>query len=141
MRILVQTDKMAVSLTLNTTSAGHQTTYEVDGDLYLKGAVIYIRYPESNQEMGNTFSTVKIKPDAIKVMRKGDIESEQRFMLGRLLDGYYQLGNRRMNMQQNTLRMERKLVDGLGTIHWTYQLWLEGQSTEEITVYLQVRRK
>ncbi len=116
-----------------------------DGEMIERGKHLYIRYPEQDPNMGQTMTTVKVdvsyqvdKP-SIKVLRHGDIQSEQTFDLNQRWAGFYVSPHLRMELVTQTHDINIELEDGLGTIHWSYDLYVGEQNMGTYQLKLEIQ--
>jgi uncharacterized beta-barrel protein YwiB (DUF1934 family) len=97
------------------------------GDLYLKGDHAYIRYEESAAELGKTITLLKVEPGQIRIIRQGDVESEQTFAPGEKRIGFYKTIQGRLELEMHTQELAANIVLGLGSVIWSYDLYVQGE--------------
>lgn len=101
-------------------------TQNVDGDLYHKGSHYYLRYIEEASEMKGTTTLIKLGQESIRIIRQGSLRSEQTFVNGQRLNGYYDTPQGKLDMETLTESLTINLHDGLGTAEWSYVLFVMG---------------
>lgn len=76
-----------VHIRLHSRYEGEDVLQEMQGEAVLKGSVLYVRYeePQVGPEGGTTRTTLKLGGQSIKIIRHGEVESEQTFELNRKL--------------------------------------------------------
>src|SRR4051794_37152652 len=79
-----------------------QIIQKADGDLYPKGAHYYLRYNEPGPEMAGTVTTIKLERESIRIIRQGSLRSEQNFVSGQRLKGYYDTPEGRLELETVT---------------------------------------
>ncbi|NOU91999.1 DUF1934 family protein [Paenibacillus sp. LMG 31456] len=104
-------------------------TQNTDGDLYLKGNHYYLRYNEEAPEMKGTVTMIKLGQDSIRIIRQGSLRSEQTFISGQRVKGYYDTPQGKLDMETQTESLTINLVGGLGTAEWSYELYVMGDRT------------
>jgi uncharacterized beta-barrel protein YwiB (DUF1934 family) len=106
-------------------------------ELYVKGTHIYYRYNEVDENMGRTITTLKVEPQQIRILRHGDIQSEQTFVLQSSRAGFYQTPQGKLELAAFTHDLNINLIGQLGDIAWSYDLYV---SEEQVgTYYLTAR--
>ncbi|WP_036746751.1 DUF1934 domain-containing protein [Paenibacillus sp. UNC451MF] len=121
--------KTAVSVNIESYSEDQRVQQQVDGDLYQKGDHYYLRYEESDPEMSGTMTTIKLERERIRLLRSGNVRSELTFVQGQSCRGVYEMpqGTLQMHTLTNSLIME--LTGGLGTVDWSYDLYVLGEKS------------
>ncbi|MCL6458452.1 MAG: DUF1934 domain-containing protein [Gorillibacterium sp.] len=117
-------------VTLTVTSYTNEETIRLSylADRYVKGVNQYFRYIEdSNEGMGQTVTLLKVGPEEIRIIRHGDIESEQTFAVGELRPGFYQTKQGTLQLETRTSHVSVHLEEGIGTVEWTYEMQLAGE--------------
>lgn len=122
-------DGMDVELTIRSVSDGGTVVQKMQGVLYAREGKWFYRYREPESEMGRVVTLLRVEPDLIRLLRQGDIQSEQQFRLGRRLPGYYDMAHGRMELDADTREMRIELEDGLGIMEWAYDLYVSGEQT------------
>ncbi|MMZ59953.1 putative beta-barrel protein YwiB [compost metagenome] len=103
-----------------------QTVQEIKGEVIVRGSSVYIRYeePEKGPTGGITRTMVKITGNEIKIMRHGEIESEQTFQAGRKLPGFYHSPFTKFHLSTDTGKLDIALDGTFGRIVWEYDLYV-----------------
>lgn len=115
-----------------------KTEQQVRADLYVKGEHIYLRYPE--KDLGQTHTIVKIQKHQLKIIRQGEVVSEQSFIPGQTTSGYYETPQGRLVLETSTKGLEVDLFDGEGHITWSYDLFFAGQYAGAYQLELHIDR-
>jgi uncharacterized beta-barrel protein YwiB (DUF1934 family) len=116
------TEKRNVRLQITSRSEGHVIEQTFKAELYVKGDNCYYRYYETDENMGRTITTLKVEPQQIRIIRHGDIQSEQTFALQSHKSFYYQTPQGRLELTTYTHEINLSLTDQVGTISWSYDL-------------------
>lgn len=124
---MATTQKRRVRIRIESKQGEQQTLQLVEGDLYPKGDHLYIRYEEAESELGRTATLLKLEPGLIRIIRQGDVESEQSFVPGERRIGFYQTVQGRMELEMHTRDLTSDVQDGLGWVTWSYELWVQGE--------------
>lgn len=138
-------DKRTVSLRiLSRIDDGQEIAQTVQAEWKSIRSDIYLRYEEPPETMGNTRTTVKWSPaspsgaGALRVVRHGDMESEQTFRAGERLPGRYKTPYGQMLLETDTSQLQSSLADGQGRLSWSYELYVDGERTGEYRLTLEV---
>ncbi|WP_159065758.1 DUF1934 domain-containing protein [Gorillibacterium timonense] len=131
-------EKTSVMLTVINDSEDDHIRLTYRADRYTKGVNQYFRYQEQ-EDMGQTFTLLKIGPDEIRIVRQGDMESEQAFAVGEIRTGYYRTAQGLLSITTRTSSISVQLTEGLGTVFWDYELQLAGEAAGEYRVTLDIR--
>lgn len=134
-----------VKLHIESKSKEQHVQQAAEGESFSRGGHLYIRYPETDPSMGSTMTTVKININkeasqpVIKVLRHGNVQSEQTFELHKNWPGYYVTPYIRMDMMTFTQSIEHDISGGVGTIAWTYELNTGSESlgSYELKIHIQ----
>jgi uncharacterized beta-barrel protein YwiB (DUF1934 family) len=102
---------------------------KAEGDLYPKGSHYYLRYEEMDPEMKGTVTTIRLERDSIRIIRRGHLRSEQTFISGRRLHGYYDTAQGKIELETVTNTIFVDLIDGMGIVEWSYELYLMGEKS------------
>lgn len=131
-------DKKRVMLTVVNDSGEETIRLSYPADCYAKGTNQYYRYKEQ-EDMGNTSTLLKIGPDEIRIIRQGEMESEQAFAVGELRSGYYRTAQGMLSIATRTSRVSVQLIEGIGTVEWDYELQLAGEPAGNYRLALDIR--
>lgn len=103
-----------------------KTVQELKGEAIVRGSSVYIRYDETEAGPtgGATRAIVKISHGEIKIMRHGEVESEQTFQKGKKLPGFYRSPFTKFNLSTVTRTLDIRLDGPFGEIVWDYDLYV-----------------
>lgn len=103
-----------------------KTVQELKGEAMVRGGSVYIKYDETEKGPtgGTTRAIVKISSEKIKIMRHGEVESEQTFQKGRRLPGFYRSPFTKFNLSTDTRSLDIRLNGPFGEIVWDYDLYV-----------------
>jgi uncharacterized beta-barrel protein YwiB (DUF1934 family) len=132
------TEKRNVQLQITSKSEGQIIEQLFKAELYTKGDYCYYRYTETDENMGRTNTTLKVEPQQIRIIRHGDIQSEQTFALQRHKSFYYQTPQGRLELTTYTHEINVSLTDHVGIISWSYDLFVSDElsGTYSLTVVI-----
>jgi len=121
---------------------GEQTEHRYIGELYHKGAAIYVRYSELDDEgAGETRTLVKLTEQEIKVTRRGQVESEQLYVLHEQRRGFYRTDLGTLPVVTHTSELSLQRMDGVYTAAWTYSLHIAEESAGNFNLKLTIREE
>lgn len=116
-------EKRNVQLQITSSSDGQAIEQSFIAELYAKSGIFYYRYKETDVNMGSTQTTIRVDPQEIRIIRHGDVQSEQSFFLQRHRSFNYQTPQGRLELATFTHEINLNLEDQLGTISWSYDLY------------------
>jgi uncharacterized beta-barrel protein YwiB (DUF1934 family) len=116
-----------VQLQIISKSGDQHIEQNFQAELYVKGTHIYYRYNEVDENMGRTITTLKVEPQQIRIIRHGDIQSEQTFVPQSNRAGSYQTPQGTLELATFTHDISTNLTDQLGDISWSYDLLVSGE--------------
>lgn len=116
-----------VHLKITSESEGQFIEQAFKAELYVKGDHIYYRYNEIDENMGRTITTLKVEPQQIRIIRQGDIQSEQAFALRSHKSFFYQTPQGKLELSTYTHEINSCLTDQVGTISWSYDLYVSDE--------------
>ncbi|MDP5274668.1 DUF1934 domain-containing protein [Chengkuizengella axinellae] len=129
-----------VSMHIESISEEQQIIQNVIAEYFYKGDAVYYRYEEPDHNMGRITTTLKIKGNEIKVVRHGDIQSEQLFQLDSLQPGYYHTASGKMNISNKAKEIKIDLdPQGYGQISWSYELFLNDEHSGDFALKIQIQ--
>lgn len=144
--------KASVRIKLDSTADGEKQSRTLNGEWYCRNNGIYVKYAE-NDEAGSVRTIVSWKDGILKVVRRGDAESDQTFALGKRLPGYYANSQVRLNLDTETtlLRVVSDTIPGPVegepphpclplVLEWHYSLWAAEEQTGTFIVRLHAER-
>ncbi|MCR8636158.1 DUF1934 domain-containing protein [Paenibacillus radicis (ex Xue et al. 2023)] len=132
---------MKVHILIDSFIEDQHIAQNADGDLYLKGNHYYLRYNEEAPEMEGTVTIIKLGQDSIRILRQGSLRSEQTFIKGQRLNGYYDTPQGKLDMETLTESLAINLTGGLGTAEWSYELFVMGDRAGVYKLRLTVTAK
>lgn len=121
------TSKERVLIRIESMADGQKSLQSAEGDLYLKGGHAYIRYEESSADLGRTTTLLRMDPSQLKIIRQGDIQSEQTFVPGEKRTGFYQTAQGKLQLETHTHEWSVELNRGIGSVSWSYDLYMAGE--------------
>ncbi|MCS7464556.1 DUF1934 domain-containing protein [Paenibacillus doosanensis] len=121
--------KRPVKVSIESLMDGQSVRQQAEGDLYLKGGRYYLRYNEEDPEMKGTVTTMKLEETRIWIARSGSVRSEQTFVVGQRCRGSYETPQGSLELHTVTSSMSAELSEGLGTVEWSYELFVQGEPT------------
>jgi uncharacterized beta-barrel protein YwiB (DUF1934 family) len=121
------TDKQRVRIRIASKQGEQETLQVAQGDMYPKGKHFYIRYEDAESELGHTTTLLKLETGQMRIIRQGDVESEQSFVPGERSVGFYQTTQGRLELEMHTHGMSSDLNHGLGWVSWSYDLIVQGE--------------
>ena len=120
-------DKYPVQLQITSMNGDETIRQTVNGQRYTRGANQYFRYEENEPGMGATSTLLKVSPEEIRVIRQGDIESEQTFAVGETRPGFYRTPQGTLHLTTRAESVSVQLDNGIGSISWSYEMHLAGE--------------
>jgi uncharacterized beta-barrel protein YwiB (DUF1934 family) len=131
--------KQQVRLRIESRSGKEVIVQEALGLLYPKGDHFYIRYDEAEAEMGRTITMVKLENGQARIIRQGDVQSEQTFVPGEKRLGFYQTSQGKLTLEVHTHSYANDLQDGPGTAAWSYDLYVAGEHAGRYQIKLSIQ--
>jgi uncharacterized beta-barrel protein YwiB (DUF1934 family) len=130
------TEKRSVKLQITSRSDGQIIEQTFNAELFVKGDNCYYRYNETDENMGRTVTTLKVEPQQIRIIRHGDVQSEQSFALHSHKSFYYQTPQGRLELTTYTHEINVRLTNQVGRISWSYDLFVSDElsGTYSLTV-------
>lgn len=132
-------DKADVTLTIQSRSAGQEMKQTVPAVRYWKEGRLFLHYSETDAEMGRTTTLIRATPEEIRILRRGDVQSEQVFRLGQKSTGYYETPFGRMELETQTHKLSTDLQEVTGTLSWVYDLNVSGSHAGTFALTLEFR--
>lgn len=120
------TPKQQVRIRIESRSGEENVILQADGLLYPKGDHFYIRYEEEASEMGRTVTMMKLESGQARIIRQGDVQSEQTFVPNEKRVGFYQTAQGKLELEIHTYSYSHDLQNGIGTAAWNYDLYVAG---------------
>lgn len=130
-------------IVINSRQGDEASEQRIKGESLIKGSAVYIRYiePEPGPTGGTTRAMVKISKDELKIMRHGEVESEQTFQQGRRLPGFYRSPYTRFNLSTHTSSLESRLDGCYGVVTWEYDLLVHEEMTGHFVISLHIQEE
>lgn len=118
--------KSAAKIVVTSRQGADKSVQKLRGEIMVRGSSVYIRYeePEKGPTGGTTRTIVKITDGEIKIMRHGEVESEQTFQAGRKLPGFYHSPFTKFHLSTDTGKLDVSLDGTSGQIEWEYDLYV-----------------
>lgn len=134
-------DRKQVSIRLQSLHEGENTIQELPAEALIKGNVLYVRYtePALGPHQGETRAMLKLTEDELKLIRHGEVESEQAFKLGQRLPGYYRSPFTSFNLSTHTQRLELALEGVSGRAAWAYDLYVFDEFSGHFSISLTIQ--
>ncbi|AZS13135.1 DUF1934 domain-containing protein [Paenibacillus lutimineralis] len=137
------TDKNGAKIVITSRQGQEETIQELTGEAMVRGDVIYIRYEEVEKGPtgGVTRALVKISGDEVKIMRHGEVESEQTFRTGHKLPGFYFSPFTKFHLSTVTHRLESKFSGAFGQVTWDYDLYVYDELSGNFNISLLIQEE
>ncbi|WP_162463361.1 DUF1934 domain-containing protein [Paenibacillus psychroresistens] len=131
-------EKRNVKLQIASQSDGQMIEQTFNAELYVKGDHSYYRYNETDENMGRTITTLKVEPGQIRIIRHGDVQSEQSFALQSHRSFSYQTPQGRLELTTFTHAINVGLVEQIGTISWSYDLFVSDELSGTYSLIVEI---
>lgn len=142
--------KKTVHIRIESSGGGQSSKQQTEGELYeTASGSIYVRYPDPDPSLGRTTTTVKWKENEIRVLRHGDVESDQTFVKGSRMSGSYRLAAERAGTNAQARdrillecvarTMRNKQIEGGYSVKWSYEMYVDGQFTGVYKLKLDIK--
>lgn len=131
--------KQAVDIRIHSLCESQEIVQRVEGEVFLKAETVYLKYREPDPEMGLTQTMLKLRPGRCKIIRHGDVRSEQEFVLNRKASGFYCMAQGKLELETYTHAMTLELDQGLGSVFWSYDLAIMGEAAGRYSLRLDIR--
>ncbi|WP_055105451.1 DUF1934 domain-containing protein [Paenibacillus ihumii] len=130
-------------IVINSRQGDEVSEQRIYGESMTRGSTVYVRYvePESGPTGGTTRATVKIAQNELKIIRHGEVESEQTFQQGRRLPGFYKSPYTRFNLSTDTSRLEYRLEGSRRIVTWEYDLLVYEEMTGHFVISLHIQEE
>ncbi|NEW07591.1 DUF1934 domain-containing protein [Paenibacillus sp. SYP-B3998] len=133
------TAKQRVRIRIESRSGSETTVQRARGDLYRKGNHTYIRYEEEPNELGRTVTLIKLEENQIRIIRQGDVQAEQTFVVGEKRIGFYQTPQGRLELEIETHELTSEAEAGIGITRWSYDLYASGTHAGKYRIKLLIQ--
>lgn len=133
----------SVRVRLHSQQDGEDVVQELPGDAILRGKSLYVRYdePQEGPQGGKTRTTVKIGQHELKLIRHGEVQSEQSFELGRRLPGFYQSPYMKLAMSAHTQKLDIQMDGYSGQVAWAYDLYVFEDFSGHFAISLHIQEE
>lgn len=133
-------DRKQATIILHSFHEGENTVQELPAEVIAKGNALYVRYeePKMGPYQGDTRATVKLTGDELKIIRHGEVQSEQAFRLGQKLPGYYRSPFASFQLSTHTQRLSIDISDMSGSASWAYDLYVFDEFSGHFSISLTI---
>ncbi|GGO09781.1 DUF1934 domain-containing protein [Saccharibacillus kuerlensis] len=113
------------------------------GQVFQKEKSLYIRYeePGADGSRESVRTLLKVTEEELKVIRHGEVESEQSFRKGSSLPGFYRSPYTRFAMVAHTRELRVRMQGPTGEIHWEYELEVQDVISGHFAVSLTIQEE
>jgi len=130
-------DKTPVSVMLRIVRDGGSQEFALNGELHRlatgSGWAIVVR--------GGADMTLIVRPDEIRVTRKGEVSQDQRFRPGHWLPGTIGTAHGLLPVEAWTHRLQAYLTAAGGAVEWEYEMRMTDQELGRCAVMLHIREE
>ncbi|WP_054955404.1 DUF1934 domain-containing protein [Paenibacillus dakarensis] len=134
-------DRKQATIRLQSLHEGENTEQQLPAEVIAKGNAIYVRYeePKMGPYQGETRTTLKLTQDDLKIIRHGEVQSEQAFKQGQRLPGYYRSPFTSFNLSTHTQCLNIELNDMSGSASWAYDLYVFDEFSGHFSISLTIQ--
>ncbi len=134
-------DRKQATIRLQSLHEGENTVQELPAEVISKGKALYVRYiePKMGPHQGETRAMLKLTDDELKLIRHGEVESEQTFRLGQRLPGFYRSPFTSFNLSTHTQRLELAVEGMSGRAAWVYDLYVLDEFSGHFSISLTIQ--
>lgn len=134
-------DRKQATIRLQSLYEGENTVQQLPAEIIAKGRALYVRYeePKMGPYQGETRTTVKLTEDELKIIRHGEVQSEQAFKLGQKLPGYYRSPFTSFNLSTHTQSLSIDLSGMTGSASWAYDLYVFDEFSGHFSISLTIQ--
>jgi uncharacterized beta-barrel protein YwiB (DUF1934 family) len=118
--------KRAVQIDIQGEAAGQKIEQQNHGELYVLENQLVLRYAETDPSLGNTKTTMKIGAGEIKIIRHGDVESEQTYRSGQMTRGTLRTAGAVLSLEKQTHDIQLEMNEHGGSVSWSYDMIVNG---------------
>ncbi|KWX79372.1 DUF1934 domain-containing protein [Paenibacillus jilunlii] len=141
----VQSEKYGVSVILESVQGGERNVLQAAGEVIARGDQLYLRYEETQPgpkgEAVSVRTTVKITGSGLKLIRHGGVQSEQSFVLGQRLPGFYRSPYTQFNLSTDTRKLDVKCAGRSLEVSWEYDLYVYGELSGQFAISLHIQEE
>ncbi|XEC94870.1 DUF1934 domain-containing protein [Paenibacillus tarimensis] len=148
--------KRKVRIALESRQEDEVTEHEYIGEWVNKNKSVYLQYEEDSEgEAERTRTTVRWNGEELKIMRRGTVQTEQTFALGKRRSGEYGTRDVRFAMETVTHSLTFSGERGSSaeqasggeeaafrlpvTVDWSYTLWMDHQHIGRFQIRLRIQ--
>lgn len=134
-------DRKQATVILHSLHEGENTVQELPAEVFAKGNALYVRYeePKAGPFQGVTRATVKLSEDELKIIRHGEVQSEQAFRLEHRLPGFYRSPFISFQLSTHTQRLSIELTGMSGRASWAYDLYVFDEFSGHFSISLTIQ--
>ncbi|MNC19627.1 hypothetical protein D3C76_406230 [compost metagenome] len=141
----VQQGRYGVSVTLESVQGGERNVVHAAGEVIARGNQLYIRYEEMQPgpkgEAISVRTTLKITDSGLKLIRHGNVQSEQSFEQGQMLPGFYRSPYTQFNLSTDTRKLDVKRDGRSLAVSWEYDLYVYGELSGQFAISLHIQEE
>jgi len=132
-----------VQIRLHSRYEGEDVLQEMKGEAVLKGSVLYVRYeePQAGPEGGITRTTLKLGGQSLKIIRHGEVESEQTFELNRKLPGFYRSPYMSFTLSTHTHKLDLSIQGLSARAAWSYDFYRFDEEAGHFEISLHIQEE
>ncbi|WP_429374665.1 DUF1934 domain-containing protein [Paenibacillus sp. DS2015] len=136
-------DMMKAVIQLRSHHEGEEVVQDMLAEVFAKDSVLYVKYEEleAGPRGGSIRTTIKITPDVVKIIRHGEVESEQSYQLDTTLPGFYRSPYTTFNLSTYTHEMKMDIQGGIGHVSWSYDLYVYDDLSGVFTISLYIQEE
>jgi uncharacterized beta-barrel protein YwiB (DUF1934 family) len=112
-----------VSIRIESRQQDEATIQHLIGTMYQKANTLYLRYQENISEWGDVSTTISITDHRITIIRRGALQSEQRFILHQSSIGFHETIHGRFDLLINTSQIMISQIEDTIQVQWSYDLY------------------
>lgn len=135
-------DVIVTVLGIQRDADGQETRIETvaDGKFHQKDGMNYITYREREQDGSDTATLIKVNEEAMTLVRRGQVEHEQRFQTAKKEQGTYKTRYGTIRMAVETHSLALSVAELSASIVLDYDLHVEGQWQSHNLLSIKVSR-
>lgn len=130
---------MKVELNIRSRSDSGTVVQKAQGVRYERGGKLYYHYKEPESEMGHITAILRVEPGMIRLLRQGDVRSEQQFRVGKRMPGFYDTAMGRLELDTETRDLRNQLDNGIGRLSWSYDLYVSGEHAGRYELEMEIK--
>lgn len=132
-----------VRVRLHSRHQGEDVVQDIPAEAILRGSTLYIRYEEPQESPlgGTTNVTIKIGQAELKLIRHGEVQSEQSFEEGKRLPGFYRSPYTNFAMSTDTSRLTIQREGLTAHVEWDYELYVYEDLSGAFAISLHIQEE